>query len=46
MSPNSVRDVLKPVVLALATLLPMTRRSVDAAFRPLSAIRKGISKIS
>ena len=34
-SANSVREPLKPTVLALATLLPMVSSWVEAAFKPL-----------
>src|SRR5690606_4612459 len=39
-SPNSPRDCLKPVLLALAMLLEVMLRSAEAAFMPLSEIRK------
>src|SRR5690348_383818 len=41
-SANSAREPLKPVVPVLAMLLAVTSRSLDAAFRPLSAILKAI----
>src|SRR5690606_28979641 len=39
-SPNWPRDCLKPVLLELAMLLEVMLRSADAAFMPLSEIRK------
>ena len=39
-SANSVREDLKPVVPTLAMLLPVTFRSVLAAFKPLRAVLK------
>jgi hypothetical protein len=43
-SANSAREPLKPAVATFATLFAVTVRSVDAAFRPDSARRKGISE--
>ncbi len=37
-SENSARDALKPTVLALAMLLPVTLSSAEAALSPLSAV--------
>src|SRR5690606_1689685 len=39
-SPNSPREALKPALLELAMLLEVMLRSADAAFMPLSEIRK------
>ena len=39
-SANWVRAILKPVVPALAMLLPVTDRSRVAAFKPDSAVEK------
>jgi hypothetical protein len=41
-SPNSAREDLKPVVEALAILLPVIFKSFEAARMPLSAVLKGI----
>ena len=35
-SANCAFELLKPTMLALATLLPITSRSLEAEFRPLS----------
>jgi hypothetical protein len=37
-SANSARDALNPTVLALAMLLPVTLKSLEAALSPLSAV--------